>query len=196
MYHFCPCSPYAAGQRAMLVLVRRFPQFRRYVRTFAALLLERHLPDAFDMERTAPPRQYLGQLADIVHEARHARRYEGIRRKSRRANEHGEMPCTSCGQYYPTDWFSKNSALCKECRSLRSLEYHRTLRGNTCRLVISARSRSRKKGLSCNLRRDDILEMLLEQEGRCHYSKIPMEILFPHSNWRMVFRTVEQFFRL
>ena len=137
------------------------------------------------MERTAPPLQHLGQLADIVHEARCAISCDVSRGKTRRANEHGEMPCASCGQYFPTERFYPNKSWCKECESLRSLEYERTLRGNASRLVISARSRSRKKGWPCSLQRDDIFEMLLEQDGRCHYSKVPMEILLPHSNWRM-----------
>ena len=151
------------------------------------MLLERYLPDAFEMERTAPPREYLDQLADIVHEARQAPSCEGLRRRgpSRRSNENGEMPCARCGHYYRTEWFSTNRSQCKECRSLRSLEYYRTLRGNASLLVNSARSRSTKKGLSCSLQKDDIFEMLLEQDGRCHYSKVRMEIMFPHSNWRM-----------
>ena len=184
--HLSPCSPYA-GQGVMLLLVRRLSQVRRYTRTSAALLLERHLPDAFTMERTAPPREYLGHLADIVHEARRARPVAGIRGRSprRRANENGEMPCNSCGQYYPTELFATNTSLCKACRSLRSLEYYRTLRGNASRLVSSAQERSRKKGLSCSLRRDDVYEMLLQQDGRCHYSNVSMEIIFPHSNWHM-----------
>ena len=62
-------SPYA-GQGVMLVLIRRLHQSRHCTRTSAALLLGRYLPDAFAMERTAPPLQHLGQLADIVHEAR------------------------------------------------------------------------------------------------------------------------------
>eukprot|EP00928_Gymnodinium_smaydae_P090570 TRINITY_DN74358_c0_g1_i1.p1 TRINITY_DN74358_c0_g1~~TRINITY_DN74358_c0_g1_i1.p1 ORF type:complete len:122 (+),score=2.70 TRINITY_DN74358_c0_g1_i1:39-368(+) len=33
--------------------------------------------------------------------------------------------------------------------------------------------------------RDDILNMLLLQRGRCFYSGVPMEYVFPNSHWRM-----------
>ena len=137
------------------------------------------------MTRTAPPRQYLENLADLVAEARNASRRHVNRGPTRGANQQGEMPCNVCWQYFPSDMFPKRSSKCRACHAQRFREYHRTLRGSATVLLSGARARSKKKGFSCSIRRDDILDMLLHQEGRCAYSGVPMEIVYPNSDWRM-----------
>ena len=144
------------------------------------------------MARTAPPQEYLGRLADLVSEAKNARAKAcpdaAVRGLPRRANQWGELPCTRCGEYLSPNLFATRSSRCKNCLASKVREYHRTLRGNANLLVNSARQRSRRKGWSCescNIRMEHVLEMLLQQEGRCAYSGVPMEILRPNSNWRM-----------
>ena len=171
----------------MLVsVVRRLPQTSRAT-TCSASLLRHHFPDQFAIASAAPPLEYLSRLSHFVDEARHAKSRAGRRGTflNRKANQYGEMPCTSCGQHFPRDLFYKGQYRCKSCSSAQFLEYHRTLRGNASILVNAAQRRSRAKGLHCSIDRDDILDMLLEQEGRCHYSRVPMEIVYPNSNWRM-----------
>ncbi|CAE7273342.1 unnamed protein product [Symbiodinium sp. CCMP2456] len=142
---------------------RRLPQISRAAACSpSSSLLHRHFPDQLAIESTAPPQKYLSRLADLVQEAQHSRSCAGSRSKSphRTGDECRGMPCAS-------------------------RQYHRTLRGNASVLVCAARRRSREKGWDSSLDRDDIFQMLLEQGGRCNYSGVPMEILVPHSHWRM-----------
>ena len=175
----------------MLVsVVQRMPQFRRCAATCSTALLKRHFPDQLAQENAAPPQKYLGRLADLVQEARHAKSHAGMRGKRSKAtgrtgNEYGEMPCTACGKYFPQAMFAKGGCWCKGCSAAKFRKYHRTLCGSASVLVNSARRKSRAKGWHCGIDQADIFEMLLEQGGRCHYSSVPMEILFPNSNWRM-----------
>ena len=171
----------------MLVsVVRRLPEINRAT-TCSASLLRRHYPDQLAIESAAPPQAYLSRLVDFVQEAQLANLRVGQRfqNPNRTANESGDMPCTSCGKYFPRDQFSKRQSLCKSCESASRLKYPRTLRRNATILVSAARKRSRAKGWHCSIHKDDIFEMLLEQEGRCHYSGVPMEIMFPNSHWRL-----------
>ncbi|CAE7502615.1 y01B [Symbiodinium microadriaticum] len=166
------------------------PQFRRCAATCSTALLKRHFPDQLAQENAAPPQKYLGRLADLVQEARHAKSHAGMRGKRSKAtgrtgNEYGEMPCTACGKYFPQAMFAKGGCWCKGCSAAKFRKYHRTLCGSASVLVNSARRKSRAKGWHCGIDQADIFEMLLEQGGRCHYSSVPMEILFPNSNWRM-----------
>lgn len=52
-------------------------------------------------------------------------------------------------------------------------------------LTSSSRTRSLKKGMCHALSWHDVLDMLVEQGGRCAYSGVAMEILIPCSNWRV-----------
>ncbi|CAK9053728.1 Calmodulin-like protein 5 (Protein MULTICOPY SUPPRESSORS OF SNF4 DEFICIENCY IN YEAST 3) [Durusdinium trenchii] len=45
--------------------------------------------------------------------------------------------------------------------------------------------RSKMKGKDFNLDADFILDLILYQQGRCAYSGVDMEMLLPHSDWRM-----------
>lgn len=74
---------------------------------------------------------------------------------------------------------------CKKCHNRRDADYRRTLRGNVSVLVNSARQRSKMKGKDFNLDADFILDLILYQQGRCAYSGVDMEMLLPHSDWRM-----------
>ena len=181
-----PCSGSIA---AVLRLVPRISPVRHFAAACSPLLLERHFPDQLAMDRTAPPQHYLGQLADLVFEARtvstNGSVNTAVRSPRRRANQLGELRCSGCGQHLPPHQFSTKRSLCKTCDASKVRAYHRTLRGNVNLLVNTARTRSRRKGWSCSMQMEHVLEMLLQQEGRCYYSGVPLEILFPNSNWRM-----------
>ena len=74
---------------------------------------------------------------------------------------------------------------CKECEREKRTANRRTLRGNAQKLLDGARERSRLKGRSCTLDLAFILDMILQQQSKCAYSSVPMELLLPHSDWRM-----------
>lgn len=52
-------------------------------------------------------------------------------------------------------------------------------------LLNSARFRAARRGMECSVTCDDLLDLLLVQEGRCFYSGVPMECRLPNSHWRM-----------
>ena len=102
----------------------------------------------------------------------------------------GTWRCCGCGsQKMVKDFYvttgGKVCSLCTRCERARKAAYRRTLRGNAIVLVNSARTRSKLKGWICNLDVDFILDQILRQQGRCAYSGVKMEMLLPHSDWRM-----------
>ena len=52
-------------------------------------------------------------------------------------------------------------------------------------MLASSKARSVKKGMSHGLGLHDLLNMLVEQEGRCGYSGVALEILHPCTHWRI-----------
>lgn len=131
----------------------------------------------------------------LVEEARTPRKSQlaGRRPPTSRAlgDGSGRWLCCDCGiEKTLADFGVKSNgdsvrSYCKTCDKRRKAEYTRTLRGNTKILVCNARQRSTKKGLACNLSSDLILNKILDQQGRCAYSGVQMELLLPHSDWRM-----------
>ena len=151
----------------------------------------RQLPDDASLADTAPSVQYLHQLEDLVEQARTrpTRQHQG--RRVRFPNELAEWPCNRCGQHLPEHAFRGRISWCRDCERAFSREYARTLRANAKGLVKKAKWRSKMKGWPFDLDMHDILDMLLEQQGRCSYSSIPMEILHPHSHWRMSLERID-----
>ena len=151
---------------------------------WASLLLSREWPDKVELAETAPPGHYIEQLEHLVSEARQVP--PGTPRGlQRRPNDVGDMPCGVCGQYLSPDMCMPTTARCRSCHSAMIRKYQNTLRGSCSVLAGAANHRSKLKGFQCNLKKEDILDMLLYQEGRCAYSGVPMEIAHPNSNWRM-----------
>ena len=140
-----------------------------------------------ELAATAPPVHYLTSLAELAAEARHVplRSYPSCPRCIRRPNQLGEIPCNGCGRYLEPDAFGKGQSRCKSCG--RSAWMHRsfTLRGTLLRMAAGSKSRSVKKGIGHHLDLHDLLDMLLEQEGRCGYSGVALEILRPCAHWRI-----------
>ena len=66
-----------------------------------------------------------------------------------------------------------------------------TLRRSTGIIAASARSRDRQKGRQSDVNRNLLLDMIIEQGGLCSYSGIPMELLRPHSHWRMSIERID-----
>ena len=136
---------------------------------------------------TAPSAKYLPQLEALVSEAFQKPSRANSRSSNRiHVDEAGQMQCDVCGKYCAKeDFYMSAGSTCKTCVRDRCQQYRRTLRGTASTLVGGARRHARKRGLSCSLTSHDILEMLLEQRGRCAKSEVPMELLLPHSHWRM-----------
>ena len=63
--------------------------------------------------------------------------------------------------------------------------YRSTLRGWSINVASSAQKRDHKRGWQSNIDADYLLDLVLEQRGLCAYSGIPMELLIPHSHWRV-----------
>ena len=63
-------------------------------------------------------------------------------------------------------------------------EYRSSLRGWTRMVANNARYRDRMKGRQSEVDYGHVLDLVLEQHGRCAYSGVAMELLQPHSHWR------------
>ena len=140
---------------------------------------------ADDLAACRPPTQYLECLDEMISVARQRPARSGNVQTRRIANEAGNPPCNACGRYFEDSALCKSGSRCKESHCTASAAYYRTLRGNVTKLLSSANWNGKRRDLECSLRRQDVLDMLLEQEGRCAYSGIAMELLVPFSHWRM-----------
>ena len=144
---------------------------------------------------TAAPKAGLkeDELRRMVEEARIPQkpRMVGTPRTSRDLGDGtGRWRCRDCGIEKGVEGFYIKDgrfvrSYCKTCQNLRDSVYKRTLRGNASVLLSSARRRSNLKGWSFNLDTDFIFDLILQQQGRCAYSGLKMELLVPHSDWRM-----------
>ena len=177
--------------------------------TFPVLL--RHafrIPNAVAALREGPPSKLMrcvsgaaakaaldvGELRRMVDEARTPRQrgtQMGTQRNFRGFGDGGGLlRCCACGIEKGVENFyiSKTDRVfsyCKECERERRTANRRTLRGNAQVFLDHARQRSKLKGWKFDLDIDFILDMILQQKGRCAYSGVDMELLLPHSDWRM-----------
>lgn len=111
---------------------------------------------------------------------------------SRQRNDAGNWRCYHCGSYKERSAFNARSlssdlpqSYCRECQSVKHYLHRSTLRGCVQGLLSSSRYRASQRGSSHTLVADDLLGMLLEQEGRCFYSGVPLNYLQPNSHWRI-----------
>ena len=144
-------------------------------------------PEDFSLLDTAPSSKYLPQLEALVSEAFQKPSQANRRpRTPRNIDEAGKIQCAVCGKRRADqDFYKKTGSVCKTCYRDSCRDYRRTLRGNAVVMVGAATLRAKKHGMNCSLTRRDILDMLLDQGGRCAYSEVPMELLIPQSHWRM-----------
>ena len=154
-----------------------------------------------------PSVQPLGELAlnakelrRLVKEARTPRKPKAVspRNSTSRALGNGISSWRCCDCHVEktlADFYLRTrgrvGSYCKSCESERNANYRQTLRGNAGTLVRNARQRSKIKGLGFNLDIDFILDLVLRQEGRCAYSDVQMQMLLPHSDWRMSLERVD-----
>ena len=133
------------------------------------------------------------ELRRLVEEARTPRKAKqiGTQKTSRVLGDGtGFWRCSDCGIEKGAADFRENGrgrlfSYCKKCERERKAAHNQTLRGNATVLVANAKHRSRLKGRSCVLDIDFILDMILQQEARCAYSGVLMELLLPYTDWRM-----------
>ena len=144
---------------------------------------------------TASPRAALDadDVRRLVAEARIPRKgkHVGTPRTSRALGDGcGRWRCCDCGIQKGAEDFcirkdGRVPSYCKSCQGKRYANYARTLRGNASVLVSNARHRSKLKDWHFKLDADFVLDLILKQQGRCAYSGVHMEMLLPHSDWRM-----------
>eukprot|EP00438_Fugacium_kawagutii_P031195 Skav234755 [mRNA] locus=scaffold14:1066839:1068017:- [translate_table: standard] len=132
------------------------------------------------------------QLERLVDEARHPPKRvstEGQPRIPRQLDsEPGKWRCSKCGSYNSVEDFVRRAARvsswCRTCEHQRATRYYRSLRGNVSLLLNDAARRSRHKGLGFDLDLDFLLDLILQQHGRCAYSGVQLELLMPTNDWR------------
>lgn len=133
----------------------------------------------------------LHALGILIQEARKAVQRGGFKYgPPRQANDAGNWHCKACNGFKPLEEFYSSPAQavshrCRACSRAYRTQYRRTLRGNAVTLVNSATNSAKRRGHGCNLLREDVFDMLVAQGGRCYYSGVPMECIFPKSHWRM-----------
>jgi hypothetical protein len=134
----------------------------------------------------------LHALAEMVLQARSRPRWKRTSPRTNQSLVHNssiavERCCSNCGQSEPVVHFysSLRRRQCKPCLREKSRKYSNTLRGYCAQLLSGARHRSKLRHHDCTITRDDLLDMLLSQGGRCFYSGMPMECVLPNSHWRM-----------
>eukprot|EP00435_Cladocopium_sp_Y103_P040484 s1751_g11.t1 len=65
------------------------------------------------------------------------------------------------------------------------LDYPTILRCKVQKLVADGRYRSKLRGTRCDLDGDFLFKLIQEQQGMCAYSGMPLELVIPHSDWRI-----------
>ena len=154
---------------------------------------------AADLLRCAPKPIDAAKLQEIVATARVRPPRHILRLQKRVANLDGKWNCIACQQWLPHEAFYVQStshvpiSRCKECRRDQMLAYSRTLRGGIAKILGHAKSKGKRhdRGLETTLAAQDILDMLVCQEGRCAYSGVSMEAIIPNSHWRMSLERVD-----
>ena len=135
------------------------------------------------------------ELQRMVGEAKTPPKTQRRSKQSSRPLGSGSWQCIVCGVEKELEGFyiSRHhvSSCCKECKRKKESAKRRTLRGNSLVLLNNARWRSKLKGWKFDLDIDFILDMILQQQGRCAYSGVPMELLLPHSDWRVSLERVD-----
>jgi len=93
--------------------------------------------------------------------------------------------CEACAGSRRAEPCTDLSLHCRGCRRAHRFTYCRTLRGNMMNLLNAARRRAISRGHVCELNIDILLDKLRQQQGRCHYSGVPLQYLVPNSDWRV-----------
>jgi len=139
------------------------------------------LEDQIDEAKNRPPSNVKGNYKKIT--------------EKRIIDENGieRIECRFCFQMKIINHFTKVIKRgCKACQALNDEAYNATLRGFLTRLLYDAKQhaklRKNKKSRTdnsgdFNLILDDLFDMILEQNGRCYYSSIPL-IYKRNTDWK------------
>ena len=150
--------------------------------------------DAQKLKACAPKPLEAGQLKALIAEAKHPKSKPRKKYTWRNSPERpGLWRCCECEQWLPATAFHVQKrrgmqfpqTYCKECGNEKRRLHHRTLRGGLLHFLQSARLRAKEKPWNVTLTFEDLLEMVEQQNCRCAYSGVPMEMLVPNSHWRM-----------
>ncbi|CAK0849624.1 unnamed protein product [Prorocentrum cordatum] len=136
------------------------------------------------------------RLEELIHEARapNAGRTR-LNGASVGTQEHAShFYCAKCADRGCIEPCTDISLHCRGCTRAYRFTYSRTLRGNMVILLCGARRRAIKRGHACDLNLDILLDKLLQQQGRCHYSGVPLQYLVPNSDWRVSLERLENDF--
>lgn len=98
--------------------------------------------------------------------------------------------CNYCNEFKGKENYSRVSQ-CKECKNKYSKAYKNTPRGALKKLISSAKSHSKRRNASKNIREgefeidyDYLVNIFIGQNGLCYYSGIPMTFgEYKHTNW-------------
>eukprot|EP00438_Fugacium_kawagutii_P031699 Skav232928 [mRNA] locus=scaffold1477:1059796:1060998:- [translate_table: standard] len=103
--------------------------------------------------------------------------------------EPGQIYCGMCSTYLDPVRFTpsegRHGGRCQACMRKYHCDYYSTLRGHVSNLCCGARRRAKRKRLEYSLTREQVLDMLGQQGGRCYYSGVPLEYKRIHRDWRM-----------
>ena len=190
-----------SSARGWMVLVSLFLCRWSYsplqVRVAAPILRAVWEPPSLDPQKVqacAPKLLETDQLKDLIAEAQEPKWKPRKKPKPRTSPERpGLWRCRECEQWLPATAFyvQKRRGMqfpdtyCKECRNEKLRLHRRTLRGGLLDSLHRARHRAKGKAWNVTLTFEDVLEMVEQQNGRCAYSGVPMEMVLPNSHWRM-----------
>lgn len=99
----------------------------------------------------------------------------------------GKGVCRACGKEKPVSDFSTRGignkylrSICDKCEASRAINRYRnktlySLDETVHKRVYQAKRRAMKKGVEFDLTDSDIIDLYNKQNGKCHYSGIPME---------------------
>jgi len=111
-----------------------------------------------------------------------------LRTKYKQFDEHGNVICYTCKDYFPscrfdinkTNWFRQElDRVCKSCKKLAYERRRKNRRGENLKKAIlerwhGAKDRAKKKNLPFSISRDFVENLWVEQEGKCAISGIEM----------------------
>ena len=129
-------------------------------------------------------------LSQDVEVARYRSRHVPKISPRRKADEDGRWLCSGCGEWLQAECFHREQARsnalrprCRTCVQLYSVEYRQTLRGFLLYALNNAKKRSLLNGRAYEIVLDNVLDSVLQQQGRCAYSGAVLSMR-PLSDWQ------------
>lgn len=153
--------------------------------------------NAFLVPRTPEDQWRMEAVASETFLAKQTPSRLGVLKPRNYANEHGDWKCSLCGAWLPLSSFYKSqnttrgfTSYCQLCKQMRDFESRCTLRGYAQCLLRNARRRTglmigkgREGANRFDLDLDNLLDMYIQQGGRCAYSGVVLTMR-PFSHWQ------------